>query len=109
MTKGQSCERFHFCVWGFAKDMIFRTFDSIYDGDEFIVVFTAVDTVVNNRKNFHRKSIRKIRLLRFNPLHRTVIHESSFGMFQKNYSAARCAGMDLVPEYPSSGVRPTIS
>ena len=43
-----------------------------------------------------------------NPFYGTVIHEITFGAFWNNWSADRRVGKDLVPEFPSSGVCPTL-
>ena len=42
--------RFQVRVCEFAKNSIFLTFDSIDDGYAFIIVFEAVDSVVDNRE-----------------------------------------------------------
>ena len=45
-------------VCEFAKNMIFRTFDSIGDGHVLIIVFEASYPVIDSREKFHRESIK---------------------------------------------------
>ena len=45
------------CVCEFAKNMVFGTFNLIEDGYAFIIVFEAVNPVINYIENFHRNSI----------------------------------------------------
>ena len=44
-------------VRDFAKNGIFRTFDSLDDGHMFIIVFEAIKPITNSIENFHRESI----------------------------------------------------
>ena len=55
--------------------------DSIHDNIVFIFVFEADGTVVDNWKDFHRKSIKKSAFFYFNHLRGKVIHERTFGKF----------------------------
>ena len=49
--------RFQVRVCDFAKNRIFRNFDLIDDGDAFIILFKDVDTVIDDREDFHRNNI----------------------------------------------------
>ena len=53
----RSCEKVSVSFMEFYEGQDFLTFDLIYNGYVFIVVLEAVDPFVNNREDFHRKSI----------------------------------------------------
>ena len=74
----------------------------------FTIVLEASKLVVNNRYNFHRKSIEHAEFCDLNHFCRTVIHQSTFGKFQKNQPASQRAETFLCPELPSSKVGTTI-
>ena len=61
-------------VCEFLKNNIFWTFDSIYDGHSFIIVFEASNPVVNNREDLPRKSTKKAAFHNIKSFFRTVIH-----------------------------------
>ena len=60
-------------VCEFFKNGIFRYFGSIDNGYAFIILFEASNSVVNNRENSHRKSIKQADFRDINPLRRTVV------------------------------------
>ena len=44
---------------GVYEERDFRTFDLIDDGNVFIIIFEAIDPVINNREDLHKKSSKK--------------------------------------------------
>ena len=56
------------------KEDYFSEFDLIDDSNTFIILFEAVDTVIDSIENFHRKNIGQDTFLDLNPFCRMVIH-----------------------------------
>ena len=55
----QSCDNILVLFMGVYEERDFRTFDLIDDGDVFIIIFEAIDPVINNREDLHKKSSKK--------------------------------------------------
>ena len=71
----RSCDKFSgLCICKFEKNRIFRTFYLVDDGYAFIIVFGAVDPVVNNIEDFPSNSIKQAAFHCLNPFRRMVIH-----------------------------------
>ena len=58
----------------FAKNGIFRDFDSLDDGHVFIIVFEDSNPIINSREKFHRDSIKNTEFHDLNHFCRTTIH-----------------------------------
>ena len=88
------------------KDQVFLN-DLINYGDAFIVVFQAGGTVLDNREDYHMKSIEQAAFFNFNHFCRMVIQNSTFGMCLMFLVAARHMGA-CGPEITVSSVPPTM-
>ena len=55
----KSCENVSVLCMGVFEGHKFWSFDSIYDGNAFIILLETDDPVINNRNNLHKKSTKQ--------------------------------------------------